>query len=170
MIAAPPIVRTPGLLRARTQPWREGGGRIALVTVSGPYHEGCRRVFQAARDRADHVIAGRVAGPDAPEGDGLAEAARMIEAGGDLVYAPHPETIAESDLPTPAELHGGDPADAAMAAATTRMILQCSPDLVFIGAEHGRRIDLLRRLAGDLGLGVEVVAVPPVDEPDDVAV
>lgn len=160
MIAGPPIVRTPGLLRARTQPWRENEGPIALVTVAGPYGEGCRVVFQAARARAQHVIAGVVSGPEGPSGDELAEAARMIEAGGELVYAPNPERIEAADLPTPAELHGVDPAEAAMAAATTRLILDSAPDLVFIGDTHGHRINLVRRLVEELGLEVEVVPVP----------
>ena len=158
MIVTPPVVRTPGLLRARVMPWREAGERIGMVVVAGPFHAGCQALIAAAKTRADRLLAGVLLDAAEPMRDEMDEAARLIQAGADLVYAPQPEPVANDPISS-SETPGTED-EARIAAATVRLLIQAAPDVAVFGETHWRRLVMVRRMMRELGLAVQVDTVP----------
>jgi len=182
-----PTVRTPGALRARVRTWRQAGQRIALVPTMGALHEGHRSLVRMARRQAERVVASIFVNPKQfGAGEDLeryprqeeADVRALAEEGCDLVYAPGPEAMYPPGFATTVDVAGvSEPLDGAsrpghfagVATVVAKLLIQCGPDVAVFGEKDWQQLQVIRRLARDLDLPVEVLAAPTARAPDGLA-
>ena len=180
-------VRDTPSLRAATGAFRAAGERVALVPTMGALHAGHLALVAAGRQRADRVLVSIFVNPkqfSASEDLGRyprreAEDTRLLEAAGcDLLFLPSPEAIYPPGFATTIHVEGLDrPMEGAarpghfdgVATVVLKLLLLATPDIAIFGEKDWQQLQLLRRLARDLDLGVEIAAVPVVREPDGLA-
>jgi pantoate--beta-alanine ligase len=178
----------PAALFAVTRALRRTGRPVVLVPTMGALHAGHRALIRAARATpgASTVVSIFVNplqfGPqedlDRYPRSVDADLAMCREEGVELVFAPGVDAMypAESDTtvvpgPLGAELEGasrpGHFAGVLTVVATLFGIV--GPDRAFFGEKDYQQLVLVQRMARDLWLGVQVVGVPTVREPDGLA-
>jgi len=187
MAAALATVRTVAALRAQVGAWRAAGERIALAPTMGALHEGHLSLVRLARRRAGRVVASVFVNPAqfAPHEDfaayprnEAADAALLAEAGCDLLYAPAPEaiyppgfatTVTVSGVSQPLEGEARPTHFAGVATVVAKLLIQAAPDVAVFGEKDYQQLQVIRRLAADLDLPVEIVGAPIVRDPDGLA-
>jgi pantoate--beta-alanine ligase len=175
-------------LRAVLDPWRNAGSRIALVPTMGALHEGHLALVRQAIAKAEKVVVSIFVNPAqfAPHED-FGRYPRTFEtdkqklegAGGvDLIYAPDAREMYPSGFATKITLDGpamGLETDfrphffSGVATVVTKLLVQCRPDFATFGEKDYQQLLVVKRLSRDLDLGVEILAVPTVREPDGLA-
>ena len=175
-------------LRLRVRLWRNKGARIALVPTMGALHEGHMTLVRAAKARADKVVVSIFVNPAqfAPHEDfaryprDMAKDRGVLEAQGeaDLIYAPGVAEIYPEGFATRVVVDGpaaGLESDSrphffsGVATAVTKLFLHCAPDFALFGEKDYQQLLVVKRLVKDLDLGLEVIGVPTVREPDGLA-
>jgi len=182
-----PIVRTVADLRAAVRGWRAAGLRVALVPTMGVLHEGHLSLVQLGRGRADRVVASLFVNPtqfapsedfDAYPRNEARDAALLAGAGCDLLYAPTPDEMYPSGFSTTVSVAGvSAPMDglarpihfAGVATVVVKLLVQCAPDVAIFGEKDYQQLMVIKRLARDLDLPVEILGAPTVREPDGLA-
>jgi len=182
-----PIARSSVELRTRVATARSEGRRIALVPTMGALHEGHLSLVKIARASADMVIASVFVNPTqfAPNEDfhsyprdEAGDAALLAGAGCDLVYAPSAETMYPAGFSTTvsvanvsAPLEGAFRPHhfAGVATVVAKLLIQASPDSAVFGEKDYQQLQVIRRLAVDLDLGVGIVGAPIVRDEDGLA-
>ena len=182
-----PIVRTVADLRAAVRGWRAGGLRVALVPTMGFLHEGHLSLVRLGHARADRVVASLFVNPTqfAPSEDFAAyprdearDATLLASAGCDLLYAPTLDQMYPPGFATTVSVAGvSAPMDgvarpihfAGVATVVTKLLTQCQPDVAIFGEKDFQQLLVIKRLARDLDLGVDIVGAPTVREPDGLA-
>jgi pantoate--beta-alanine ligase len=191
---APELITDPAAWQARCSAARDGGARIALVTTMGFLHDGHVSLLREARARAD--AAGRKGlalatifvnpaqfGPNEDlsryprdlEGD----LAKCAAAGIDWVLAPSdPRMIFAPDHQTwvtveraseglcgasrPGHFRG-------VATVVAKLFNLTRPHVALFGEKDFQQLAVIRAMVRDLAMGVEVVGMPIVREPDGLA-
>jgi pantoate--beta-alanine ligase len=163
-------------------------GRVGVVMTMGALHDGHEALLAAARDRADSVLATIFVNPlqFGPNED-FDRYPRTLEAdletcrraGVDLVFAPAREEIYPDGEPLvrvnpgplgevlegasrPGFFHG-------VLTVVLKLFNLTRADLAFFGEKDYQQLTMVRRMARDLDLPVEVVGVPTVREGDGLA-
>jgi pantoate--beta-alanine ligase len=182
------MVTTAAELRAHVSAWRSTGARVALVPTMGALHGGHLGLLREARTRAGKVVVSIFVNPAqfAPTED-LARYPRdlagdlaiLAKAGGaDLVYSPLTEEIYPDGFATKIVVSGparGLETDfrphffAGVAIVVTKLFLQCRPDFAIFGEKDYQQLLVVKRLAKDLDLGLEIAGVPTIREDDGLA-
>jgi pantoate--beta-alanine ligase len=181
------IVRTVPELRARVSGWRAEGQRVGLVPTMGALHEGHLSLVRRARQSAGRVIASLFVNPTqfAPGEDFQAyprdearDAELLASVGCDLLYAPAVETIYPVGFATAvtvsgvsAELEGAARPThfAGVATVVAKLLIQAGPDVAVFGEKDYQQLLVIRRMARDLDLPVEIVGAPTAREQDGLA-
>ena len=158
------------------------------MPTMGALHDGHLALAREARARADQVIVSIFVNPAqfAPHED-FARYPRdsekdraMLERHGaaDLIYAPGVEDIYPPGFATKLVIEGpaaGLESDfrphffSGVAAAVTKLFLQTGADFAMFGEKDYQQLLVVKRLAKDLDLGLEIVGVQTVREPDGLA-
>ncbi|MFL6130121.1 MAG: pantoate--beta-alanine ligase [Mycobacteriales bacterium] len=182
------MARTRTELAAALAALRAGGRRLALVPTMGALHEGHLALVRAAVASADAVVASIFVNPlqfgpgedldrypRTPEEDLAALAAEGV----DLVFAPPVEQVYAGGRPAVtvdpgplgALLEGASRPGhfAGVLTVVTKLFGLLRPDVAVFGEKDYQQLALIRRAVTDLELGVEVVGVPTVREPDGLA-
>ena len=186
---SPPVLDRPADLRARVRAWRAAGESVALVPTMGDLHEGHLTLVDAARERAEHVVASVFVNPlqfgpgedyqDYPrrlEDD----AARLGERGADLVFAPTVESLYPYGTEAAVRVHVPAFEDILCGAArpghftgvatvVAKLFNIAEPDIAVFGQKDYQQLLLIRRLVSDLDFPIDVVGMPTVRESDGVA-
>ncbi len=186
---SPPVLDRPADLRARVRAWRAAGESVALVPTMGDLHEGHLTLVDAARERAQHVVASVFVNPlqfgpgedyqDYPrrlEDD----AARLGERGADLVFAPTVESLYPHGTEAAVRVHVPAFEDILCGAArpghftgvatvVAKLFNIAEPDIAVFGQKDYQQLLLIRRLVSDLDFPIDVVGMPTVRESDGVA-
>lgn len=180
-------VRTAAALRAALAPWRREGLRIGFVPTMGALHRGHAALVEHALAACDRVVVSVFVNPTqfAPNEDfaryprtEAADAALLERVGAQVLYAPAVEEIyppGDATRVTVARLT--EPMEGAIrphffigvATVCARLFCHVQPDAAFFGEKDYQQLLVVRRMARDLGLGVEVIGVPTVREPDGLA-
>jgi pantoate--beta-alanine ligase len=184
---SPPVDRTVTALRSRIALWRGGRQRIALVPTMGALHEGHLTLVRAARLQATRVAVSIFVNPAqfAPSEDFAAyprdEAAdleKLAEVGVDAVFAPGVEEIYPPGFATAITV--GGPAEdlesvsrphffGGVATVVAKLLTVVGPDVALFGEKDYQQLLVVKRMATDLGLPVEIMGVPTVRDSDGLA-
>ncbi len=181
------IARTVADLRGHIGPWRTAGESVALVPTMGGLHAGHMALVEAANGAAARTVVSLFVNPAqfgpaedlaAYPRDETADAARLEAAGVDLLYAPpFDEVYGEGFATAVSVAHLTLPLCGAkrpghfdgVATVVTKLFTQCRPDLALFGEKDYQQLLVVRRLARDLDLGVEILGVPTVRDADGLA-
>ncbi|QDC08238.1 pantoate--beta-alanine ligase [Oceanicola sp. D3] len=181
------ILRRKADLRAVTRSWRSAGETIGVVPTMGALHAGHLSLVEAACARADRVIVTLFVNPrqfNSPED--LAKYPRTEESDAeklapfavDVLYIPEPEEIYPEGFATTVSVAGVSEGlcGAArpghfdgVATVVTKLLLQSDADFAFFGEKDYQQLQVVRRLAVDLDIPVEIVGCPTVREEDGLA-
>lgn len=182
-----PSVATVGELRRVVEAWRGNGETIALVPTMGALHRGHLALVEEALRRCARTVVSIFVNPTQfAEGedfdsypDHLADDARILaRLGVDLIYNPAAAEMYAHGFATEVRVGGlGDGLCAVqrphhfpgVATVVTKLLTQCRPHMALFGEKDYQQLLVIRRLARDLDLGVEIVGVPTVREDDGLA-
>jgi len=181
-------LRTVSELRAELDPARRSGRRIGLVPTMGALHEGHLSLIRAAREECDVVVVSLFVNPaQFNEASDLAryprEEARdrrLAEgAGADILFAPSVEEVYPAGFASSVEVLGvserleGEVRGPAHFRGVTTVVAKlfgmAQPDVAYFGQKDAQQVVVIRRLAADLNLPVEIRSLPTVREPDGLA-
>jgi pantoate--beta-alanine ligase len=176
-------------LRQRVAAWRRSGARVAFVPTMGNLHLGHLTLVRVARTQADRTVASIFVNPlqFGPRED-LAAYPRTLERdremlaaeGTDLLFAPAVEAVYPrgQEAQTRVEVPGlsGILCGASrpghftgVATVVCELFNMVQPDLAVFGEKDFQQLLVIRRMAEDLSLPVEIQGVPTVREADGLA-
>ncbi len=182
-----PIVRTVADLRAAISAWRADSRRIALAPTMGALHAGHVSLVALGRAHATRVMASVFVNPTqfGPAEDFAAyprnesaDAEMLGSAGCDLMYAPDASEIYPPGFSTQVTVNGLTHSMegsirpghfAGVATVVAKLLIQCAPDVAVFGEKDYQQLAVIRRMARDLDLPVEIVAAPIVRAADGLA-
>jgi pantoate--beta-alanine ligase len=183
----PAVAPSVAVLRKTLARWRAHNERIALVPTMGALHAGHIALVRRARRKADRVLVSIFVNPAqfAPNEDFSryprtwpADLRLLAEQRADLVFAPsvkemYPEGFATHVVPQgPARglesdfrphFFGG------VATVVTKLFIAALPDVALFGEKDYQQLQVVKRITLDLGLPIEIVAVPTAREKDGLA-
>ncbi len=192
------LVHTVQEMQAAAEAARCAGRTLALVPTMGALHRGHLALVEEARRRVGpdgHVAVSIFVNPlqfgpsedfDAYPRTLEADLDALREAGGpdgsgravDAVFAPSVSEMVDPDAATTVTVAGLDehlcgafrPGHfAGVTTIVTKLFLACRPHVAVFGTKDAQQYLILRRMARDLGFGVEVVGVETVREADGLA-
>jgi pantoate--beta-alanine ligase len=176
-------------LRAHRAAWRAAGLRVAFVPTMGNLHAGHLELVHRAKAAADRVVVSIFVNPlqfGANEDFDryprtLAQDSELLQsAQADLLFAPtvvtmYPRSGTEQtrvEVPGISDILCGASRPGhfvGVATVVCKLFHMVEPDLALFGEKDFQQLLVIRRMAEDLCLPVEVVGVPTVREPDGLA-
>ncbi|HTS82181.1 MAG TPA: pantoate--beta-alanine ligase [Myxococcaceae bacterium] len=181
------VVRSPAELSAWTEAERRDGRRVGLVPTMGFLHAGHLSLIAGARARTDRTAVSIFVNPTqfGPNEDFAryprdldGDLAKCRSAGVDLVFAPDAGAMYPPGHRTFVEVTGlQDGLCGArrpghfrgVATIVAQLFALARPHLAVFGEKDWQQLQIIRRLSTDLHLGVDVVGMPIVREPDGLA-
>ena len=185
---APVVLRTVAEVKAWTAGLRREGRRLALVPTMGYLHEGHLSLMREGRSRADVVATSIFVNPTqfGPKEDLSryprdleGDVAKCASAGVDMVFAPDdPKAMYPPGYQTyvevtevsqgmcgerrPGHFRG-------VATIVTQLLCLFRPEVALFGEKDFQQLQVIQALNRDLHLGVDIVGMPTVREPDGLA-
>ncbi len=181
------IIREMGDLASALSEWRKSGQSIALVPTMGALHAGHMALVDAARAKADRVVASIFVNPlqFGPSEDldryprQEAEDASLLEHHGcDLLWMPTAAQLYPPGFATTVSVSGvSERWDGAarpghfdgVATVVAKLFTAVQPDMAFFGEKDFQQLAVIRRMTTDLGLGVTIHGVETVRDADGLA-
>ena len=181
------VVRTRGEL-AHGLAGLRARGTISLVPTMGFLHEGHLSLVDLARETAAAVAVSIFVNPlqfgpgedlDRYPRDEAKDLSLLEERGADLAFIPEVEEMYPGGYPT-VTIHPGPMGDvlcgpwrpghfAGVLTVVAKLLGMFRPDLAVFGSKDYQQVALVRRMAQDLELGVEIRKAPIVREADGLA-
>lgn len=182
-----PIVRTLAELREHVRAWRRAGEGVAVVPTMGALHEGHLSLARAAIEGGDRVIvtlfvnprqfnnASDLANYPRTEED---DAEKLSPLGADLLYVPNPEEIYPAGFATTVSVAGVSEGLCGahrpghfdgVCTVVSKLLLQTGADRAYFGEKDYQQLQVVKRLAADLNIPVEIIGRPTVREADGLA-
>src|SRR5256714_1585457 len=176
------VVRTIAELRALPR-----GGTVGLVPTMGAYHESHLALFRAARAETDAVVASLFVNPaqfDAADDlesyprDEQRDAGLAADTGVDVLFAPPAKELYPPGFQTWVELEElgrileGEHRPGHFRGVATiclKLFNIVQPDRAYLGQKDAQQVAVVRRMARDLDLEVEIRVVPTVRDADGLA-
>ena len=180
-------VETVAGLRADLDAARAAGRTVGFVPTMGYLHDGHRSLMTAARADTDVVVTSIFVNPlqfgggedlDAYPRDLARDSALAEGAGVDLLFTParaemYPEpvltTVSVAKVSAPLEGAARPTHFAGVATVVAKLFSIVGPCRAYFGEKDFQQIAVVRRMARDLSLPVEVVACPTLRELDGLA-
>lgn len=181
------IARNVKELRHEITTWKQEGKRISFVPTMGALHEGHLSLVGIAREKADIAVASVFVNPSqfGPNEDFSRyprqeekDAALLGKAGASLLFLPSVPEIYPSGFRTvisvkeltevlcgkfrPGHFDG-------VATVVARLLMLTMPDSAIFGEKDFQQLMVIRRMAEDLALPVEIIGAPIIREPDGLA-
>lgn len=161
---------------------------MGLVPTMGALHEGHLSLIAEAAKRSERVVVSIFVNPRqfGPNEDFRRyprnveqDRARIVAQGTtDVIFIPESEEIYPEGFATEITIAGparGLESDfrphffAGVATVVAKLLIAVAPDIAVFGEKDYQQLLVIRRLANDLGLAVDVVGAPIVREPDGLA-
>ncbi len=185
--AALPIVRTVSALRQATQPWRRAGETIGLVPTMGALHAGHLALVERSVRECARSVATIFVNPKQfdrqedlkkyPRGEAR-DARLLAENACNLLFAPDVEEMYPAGFSSSVAVTGvSDVLDGVhrpghftgVTTVVCKLLLQALPDRAYFGEKDFQQLTVVKRMARDLDIPVEIVPVPTVREADGLA-
>jgi pantoate--beta-alanine ligase len=180
-------VTTVGEMKSLVRRWKMDKKRIGLVPTMGYLHEGHLSLVRESKKRTGVTVVSIFVNP-AQFGPGedfkkyprdlVKDSAFLASGGVDCLFYPDATDIYPSGFRTYIEVHGlqdrlcgkSRPGHfRGVATVVLKLFNIVSPDLAFFGAKDAQQVLIIKRMAADLDLDVEVVTCPIVREPEGLA-
>ena len=160
---------------------------LGLVPTMGALHDGHLSLVRQARADSETMAASIFVNPSqfGPNEDfakyprSFERDLRLLEENGaDLVFAPPPEEVYPSGFDTwiePGSVAEGMEGAArpghfrGVATVVAKLFTITLPDRAYFGQKDGQQVAVIRKMNADLNLGVDVVVMPTIREPDGLA-
>jgi pantoate--beta-alanine ligase len=180
-------VATIAELRVLLDAERAAGHIVGFVPTMGYLHDGHASLMRAARTETDVVLASVFVNPlqfgagedlDAYPRDLDRDTAVAHDAGVDLLFVPSVDemyprpvltTVSVAEVSAPLEGAARPTHFAGVATVVAKLFSMVGPCRAYFGAKDFQQVAVVRRMAADLSLPVEVVACPTLREPDGLA-
>lgn len=176
-------------LRQSVAAWRAAGERIALVPTMGNLHDGHMALFRQAYKHAKRLIVSSFVNPMqfGPSEDYEryprtpdADSEILRQSGCDVLFSPevsevYPRGLAFAtrvQVPGFSEILDGEFRPGhfeGVASVVMRLSSMVQPDVAIFGEKDYQQLLVIRRMAADLFLPVEIVGAPTVRAPDGLA-
>lgn len=181
------IVRTVAEMRSHVSMWRREGLNVALVPTMGSLHAGHLSLMKVGKERSDRVIATIFVNPlqFAPNEDFEtyprredSDIQKLVEEDIDLLFAPGVNEMYRPDATTTINVGGLTDCLCALsrpgffdgvATVVTKLLLQALPDIAIFGEKDYQQLLVIKRLATDLDIPVEIIGAPTIREEDGLA-
>lgn len=181
------IIRRLSDLPAALLAWREAGQTIALVPTMGALHAGHLALIDAAKAKADRVVASIFVNPlqfgpnedlDRYPRQEVEDAELLQQRGCDLLWMPTADQLYPPGFSTTVSVSGvSEKWDGAarpghfagVATVVAKLFTAVRPDLAFFGEKDFQQLAVIRRMEADLGLGIDVRGVATVRDADGLA-
>lgn len=181
------IIRTVDALRKRVGGWHREGLRVGVVPTMGALHEGHLSLVRLAQANADRVIVTLFVNPTQFNNkDDLAayprteadDARKLDPLGVDVLYAPDADEMYPKGFATTVRVDGVSEGLCGafrpghfdgVATVVPKLLLQTGADCAVFGEKDFQQLAVIRRLAADLDIPVEIIPGPTVREPDGLA-
>lgn len=174
-------------LRTQVRSWRKHGDRIALVPTMGALHEGHLSLVRLANENGDRTIVSIFVNPaqfaphedfDSYPRDHESDLEKLSVLGVDLVFMPPQEEIYPEDFSTHVTVEGLSEGlcgksrphfFGGVATVVAKLLNQCRPDAAIFGEKDYQQLLVIRRMARDLDMDVDILGGPIVREKDGLA-
>jgi pantoate--beta-alanine ligase len=181
------VARTIADLKRSMAQLRSAGERVGLVPTMGALHAGHMALVAAARGSCERVAATIFINPkqfgpgedlEAYPRPETADLDQLRTAGVDLAYLPAAAEMYPARFSTLVRVAGLSEGLCGahrpghfdgVATVVTKLLIQTLPDFAFFGEKDYQQLLVVRRLARDLDIPVEIVGVPTVRERDGLA-
>ncbi|MCY4035945.1 MAG: pantoate--beta-alanine ligase [bacterium] len=185
--AAVPVVRRVSELRAAADTVRSQGGKAGLVPTMGYLHEGHQSLVTRSAAENDLTVVSVFVNPlQFAQGEDYGAYPRDLdrdrqmcaEAGAGLVFAPPAEemypqapitTVTVQGLNAVLEGRSRPSHFDGVATVVAKLFAIFGPGRAYFGEKDYQQLAIVRRLAADLSLPMEVVGCPTLREPDGLA-
>ncbi|NVO56114.1 pantoate--beta-alanine ligase [Rhodobacteraceae bacterium B1Z28] len=182
-----PILRRLADLRALTTHWHRKDGTIGVVPTMGALHQGHLSLVEAAKADCDRVIVTIFVNPkqfNNPEDlakyprTEIEDAEKLAPYGVDAIYVPDPDEIYPEGFSTSVIVSGlTDMMEGpfrpghfdGVATVVAKLFLQTQADRAYFGEKDYQQLMVVRRMARDLDIPIEVIGCPTVREPSGLA-
>jgi pantoate--beta-alanine ligase len=180
-------VRTIADLRRRVSDFRTDGHKIGLVPTMGGLHDGHLSLVRRSLALSDRTVVTLFVNPKQfGEGEDLAtyprdeahDSALLSNEGAHLLFAPDPSEVYPDGYSSAVKVSGlGDILEeeyrpgffGGVATVVTKLLLQALPDVAVFGEKDYQQLQVIKRLALDLDIPVQIEGVPTVREEDGLA-
>ncbi|QFS84374.1 Pantothenate synthetase [Roseivivax sp. THAF40] len=181
------ILRTRAELRQVVAGWRAAGETIGVVPTMGALHDGHLSLVAAAKDATRRVIVTIFVNPKQfnNAGDLAAyprtedsDAAKLAPFDVDAIYVPDPDQIYPEGFVTNVSVaamtdvlcgaHRPGHFDG-VATVVAKLFLQTGADRAFFGEKDFQQLQVVRRMATDLDIDIEVTGCPTIRDADGLA-
>ena len=179
------VIHSPRAMQKLAGAWRRTGATVGVVPTMGALHEGHLELIRRARRECEKVAVTIYVNPTqfGPKED-LAryprprrrDLALCREAGVDLVFAPtnlylpDHSTFVEEKVVSQGRDGASRPGHfRGVATVVLKLFNLTQPTRAYFGQKDAQQLDVIRRMARDLDVPVQIVAVPTVRAPDGLA-
>ncbi len=174
-------------LRQTVGDWRAAGEKITLVPTMGALHDGHLSLVKLASETGDRTVVSIFVNPaqfaphedfDSYPRENEKDLEQLAELDVDLVFMPPRDEVYRQDFSTRVTVEdlseglcgasrphffGG------VATVVAKLLNQCRPDVAIFGEKDYQQLLVIRRMARDLDLDVEIIGGPIIREADGLA-